>query len=401
MLTAAKWLLLAALVLALAWWIGGLPGDVTAHAGGYIITTSTPAALLLLALLAVLFTVLLRVLGGVRRAPKNIGAWRGAKRAEAGETATQRGLVALAAEDARAALAEAARAQKYLGDTALVLMLRAEAARLAGDAAGAKKLFQQLSQHKELGFLGHRGLLRQSLDAQDADAAKRHVLAAEAAYPGASWTRARRLELALKERNFVAALGLTREPREVAALGTEAARAAAAPRQKLQYAQSALKAQPNFAPALAEAVTALRALGKARAARKALLAAWNEAPHPLLAQAWFAPEATPLERAQGAVELAAANPGHVESELVLAQTALGAGLNAEAKRHAQAALHAGQDDGRAQGILDRLENRAVTPSRRAWICDACHHQAAEWAGLCPACGKPGSLRWRAPGTALV
>jgi len=89
MLTAAKFLLLAALFLALAWWIGGLPGDVTAHAGNYTITTSTPAALLLIFLVAALFTVMLRVIGGIYRTPKNVAAWRGAKKQAAGEVATR------------------------------------------------------------------------------------------------------------------------------------------------------------------------------------------------------------------------------------------------------------------------------------------------------------------------
>ena len=48
MLRAVKFILLAAVLLVLAWWIGGLPGDVTAHAGRYTVETSTPAALLIL-----------------------------------------------------------------------------------------------------------------------------------------------------------------------------------------------------------------------------------------------------------------------------------------------------------------------------------------------------------------
>ncbi len=53
--------------------------------------------------------------------------------------ATQRGLVALAAEDAVTAQAEAGRARKLLGETPLVLLLTAEAAQLGGrQRAGAR-----------------------------------------------------------------------------------------------------------------------------------------------------------------------------------------------------------------------------------------------------------------------
>jgi HemY protein len=401
MLSVAKWLLLAALFLVLAWWVGGLPGDVTAHAGPYTITTNTPAALLLLFLIAALFTVILRVLGGIISTPKNVAAWRGRKKAAAGELATQRGLVALAAGDAVAAKAAAARAKKLLGDTPLALLLRAEAARLAGDMAGAKAAFTALTAHKEMRFLGHRGLLRASLEQADHEAAKIHAANAEDAYPGAAWTRAQRLALALREHKFATALGLTQEKNEVAALAVAAGAQAANPRDALRYAQMAMKAVPNFPPAVAAAAQALRDMGKPRAARKAVLAAWKAAPHPLLAEAWFAPEAAPIERAQEAVTLAAAHPGHVESELLLARTALAAGLVAEANRHAEAALATGADDGRAQGVLDALQGNPPTPARTAWVCTACHNSTPDWAALCPACGKPGSLRWRAPGTALV
>lgn len=401
MLTAVKFLLLAALLLALAWWIGGMPGDVTAHAGDYAITTSTPAALLLLFLIAVLFTVVLRVMGAVVRTPRNVAAWRGTRKAAAGEVATQRGLVALAAGDAAAAKAEAKRAHKLLGETALTLWLRAEAARLSGDLAAAKAAFGTLTAHKEMRFLGHRGLLDASLSEADHEAAQRHAQNAEDAYPGGAWTRTQRLALAVKARDYNTALGLTREKAEVAALAVAAGRQAGAPRDALRYAQMAVKAVPDFAPAVVQAASAFRALGKNRAARKAVLGAWKTAPQPMLAEAWFAADATPLERAQEAVTLAAANPGHVESELVLAQTALSAGLVAEARRHAGAALATGGDDGRAQGVLDALEGRPRTQGRSAWLCDACHNATPEWAALCPACEKPGTLQWRAPGTALV
>ena len=401
MLTAAKFLLLAALLLALAWWIGGLPGDVTAHVGGYAITTNTPAALLLLFLIAVIFTVMLRVLGGIGGTPGKIAAWRGAKRQAAGERAMRRGLVALAAGDAAAATAEAQKVHKLLGDTPMALMLRAEAAQLAGDTATAKSAFTALAQDKEMRFLGHRGLLRAALGRADLETAKRHAQDAEKAYPGGAWTRAQRLHLALKAQDYAAALGLTQDKNEIAALAVAAGQQAIAPRDALRYAQTALKAVPEFPPALALAAEALRRQDKTRTVRKMLLNGWAEKPHPLIAAAWFAPDATPIERAQDAAALAAANPSHAESELVLAQTALAAGLVAEARRHAGLALHAGVDDGRAQAVLDTLDNKPPAPPRSAWVCEACHNTTQSWAALCPACGKPGSLRWRTPGTALV
>ena len=130
-------------------------------------------------------------------------------------------------------------------------------------------------------------------------------------------------------------------------------------------------------------------LGKARAAKKALLAGWKEAPHPLIAAAYLAPLATPLERAQAASELAAARPGHAESELILGETALEARLTGEARRHAEVAMATHVDDGRAADILASLEGRPAHAGQRCRLGlrrlpDAC----ADWAPVCPQLSAP-------------
>jgi HemY protein len=332
MFRALRFILIAAILLVLAWWIGGLPGDVTAHSGRYTVQTSVPAAILILFIIALLMTVLLRVLGGIRRAPRGLSSWRGGRRARLGEIATQRGIVALAAGDAPAARAEAGRARKLLGDTPLVLLLTAEAARLSGQTEQAQAAFAQLTRHKDMAFLGHRGLLRHSFAQGDHDAAHSHALAAEDAYPGSAWLRAKRLELAVRQQKWAAALGLTKQPAQVAALATAAARTAPDKRRALALAKQAVKADPTLAPAVVAYAAALRDVGKPRAAARALLAGWKAAPNPLLAQAYLARLATPIERAQAAAELAAAHPGHPESELILGETALAARLTGEARR---------------------------------------------------------------------
>jgi HemY protein len=398
---AVKFIVIAAALLVLAWWIGGLPGNVTATSGPYRIETSVPAALLILFVIALLLTFLLRVLTGIRRAPGGVVAWRGGRRMRLGEMATQRGMVALAAGDIPAARSEAVRARKLLGDTPLVLLLTAETARLAGMAEQAQAAFRKLAQDKDMGFLGHHGLLSHSLAVQDHEAARDHVLAAERAYPGSAWLREQKKELAVRRQDWGAALALTRNPAEIAAFAVAAARASSTPQHALAYAKKAVKAAPDLAPAVVAYANALRQVGKPRAAKKALLAGWKAAPHPLIAAAYLEPLATPLERAQAASELAAACPGHTESELVLGETALEARLTGEARRHAEAALAAHGDDSRAADILARLEGKpAHAVSESAWICDSCQTRCADWAPACPNCRRPGTLVWRAkqPGT---
>jgi HemY protein len=401
MLRALRFLLVAAVLLVIVWWVGSLPGTVTADVGRYVIVTSTPASVLILVMIALLLAVIFRVLGGLRRAPWRLGAWRGGRRQRLGELATQRAIVALAAGDAPAAKTEAGRAQKLIGEAPLVLLVQGEAARLAGDEAQARIAFEKLTRHKDMAFLGHHGLIRHSLAQGAHEAAHGHALAAQDAYPGSPWLREKRLEIAVKKADWPAALALTKAPHEVAALATAAANEAADPAASLGYAKRAVKAAPASPPAVLAYARALRAAGKPRAARKALLAGWKAAPQPDLAAAFLAFDEAPLERAKAAGELAAAAPGQAASELVLAQTALAAQLPGEARRHALAAQAAGLHDGRAEAVLAALDGGAappVTPS--VWQCDACQAAQPDWSPACVACGRLGRLAWRAPGAVM-
>jgi HemY protein len=403
MLRALRFIIIAAILLALAWWIGNLPGTVTAHAGAYSVQTSVPAAILILFLLALLFTILLRVAGGLRRAPGGFFSWRGGRRRRLGDIATQRGIAALAAGDAPMAKAEATRARKLLGDTPLALLLTAESARLSGDTAQAAAAFKQLTTHKEMAFLGHRGLLRHSMESGDHETAITHALAAEDAYPGSAWLAGKRLEIAVRRQDWPAALRLARTQKQTAAFAAAAAAASTDKTAAIRLGKQAVKADPTLAAGIVAYANALSAAGKARAARRALLAGWASAPNPLIGAAWAAQSATPIERAQTAAELAAAKPGHPESELLLAQTALAAQLTGEARRHAQAAISAGATDGRAAAILATLDGKPSAAPAPGWICTACHAASPDWSPACQYCHEPASLAWQAtaPSQALM
>jgi HemY protein len=406
MLRAIRFLLIAAILLGLAWAIGNLPGTLVAHAGAYTVATTVPVAIILLAVIVALLVVLLRLLGSVRRAPGGFGNWRSSRRERQGELATERGIVALAAGDAAAASTQAAIARKALGDAPLALLLTAEAARLAGKTEQANAAFEQLTKHKNLAFLGHRGLLRHHLAGGDHEAATSHALAAQDAYPGGTWLKTQRLDLAVKKQDYRAALTLARTPAEIAALATAAANTAAAPADAMRYAKQAMKTAPAFAPAIAGYAAALRRSGRDRAARQALAKGWAAAPHPLLAASWFEKIASPIERAQAAAELAKNAPGHPESELLLAETALAAQLTGEARRHVNAAIQAGLTDKRAFSVLAKLDPGidAVTAAANApaprWHCDHCSAETEAWTAICPSCGKAGTLSWTTGGAGL-
>lgn len=388
---ALKFCIIAVIILAIAWWVASLPGEVSANAAGYQIIAPVPVVLLLLLLLLVLVIGLTRILGGLRRGPVRLARWNQKRRHTNGEAALQRGLVAVAAGDASSAGAAAKKARSLLGDTAIVQWISAEAARLAGRTQEARQAFERLTQNQEMKFLGYQGLLREDINAGRWDDAARLAEEAENAWPGGSWTRQQRMSLALRQQNYTRALQLTQLAPERVALATAAAQQAETPELALTFAKQALKADSSQPLAIATLAQALRQAGKDRAARKTVLKGWKHAPSPQLAQAWFSPDASALDRAQDATKLASVNPGHVESELLLAQTSLEADLKGEARRHAEAAKAAGNQDGRADAILARLDNQPAPALVSAWQCTACHARQAQWAPVCPACGRVGTL----------
>ncbi len=401
MLRALRFLVIAAVLLALAWGVGSIPGTLTARSGAYTVETSVPGAIVILAVVALLLGFLWRLLAGLRRAPGGFGNWRGARRRKRAELALERGIVALAAGDATAAGANGAAARAWMGETPLVLLLCAEASRLAGNTEQANADFARLAGLTGFAFLGHRGLARHHLAAGNQAAAAEAIGAAEAAYPGSPWIRNRRLKLALDSRDYAAALPLAGTPLRTAALAAAAANAATTPAQALRHAKQAMKAAPSYPPAVSAYVRALRKAGKNRAARRTAMKAWAAAPHPMLAETWLENIPSALERAQAAAELAGSAPGHPESELLLAQTALAAQLSGEARRHANAALRTGLADKRVQSVLASLDPNTATATALAnapepvWQCARCAAKAPQWQPVCPACGEIGSLAWRA------
>lgn len=398
---ALKFFVIAAILLAVAWGVASLPGTLTINAARYQVNTPVPVAVVALLLLIILVLLLNWLLRALRRTPTRLSQWRGHKRQLAGDTALQRGLVAISAGDAKGAQTAMSKARNLLGDTPLVQWLGAEAARIAGRTEEARAGFERLIQSKDMKFLGHQGLLRESMQADQTEEAAKQAAEAEAAWPGGDWTRQQRLALALKQQNYPVALTLAGNNTERASLAVAAAKAAPTPQQALKLAKLAMKADANAPIVPATLAQALRDAGKNRAARKTVLRGWAKAPSAQLAAAWFAPEATKLERAKDAVKLAASNPGHVESELVLAQTSLEAQLLGEARAHAQKAKELGNADGRAEAILAQLGNQPAPPPTAAWHCTNCQTRQESWMPVCPACGKIGSLAPLPTSTALM
>ena len=324
--------------------------------------------------------------------------------------------MALAANDAGAARREGDRSRRLLGDTPLTLLLAAQAGRQAGREEDAAEIFRQLAARTDGKLLGIRGLMRQAVARQDWTEAAKLAEQAEAAHPGAAWLTEERRRMALQTGQYREALRLlgpgrrgSADPNGRAALAIAAADEEPDASASLRLAKQAFEADPSLGPAAIAYATRLRIAGKERSALDVLRRCWSLLPQPVVADAYMAGISDPIARHSAAGGLVASNPGHPDSALLLAKTAMEAGLTAEARRHLETARNAGLSDRRLylmQADLSELDGDAnasqealrripaATPGP-AWRCLHCGTIHQEWHAVCEACGVPGQIKWTA------
>ncbi len=390
----------------------------------------TSVGVLIVAVLVAILALsgLIGLVSALLRLPRNVRRRRRERQRRAGEAALTRGLVALAASNPAEAQLQAYRAEKLLGHTPVALLLAAEAAERQGDAAAARHHFAMLAERGDAAFIGLRGLLAQALRAGQVEIALRLAERAQRLRPDVPWLTETLLALQARSGQWDAALdtlaishrrGVTPPDRARHHRGVvrhELSRAAENRGALRQAAALAAKAQaqtPDLAAVACHHARLLIALGRSRAAARAIERAWHSAPHPDLARTYLEvqPEAAPLERAAALQRLAAQNPSATESHLALAEAALTAQLWGEARRHLMAVaaetgpsrrlclLMARLEDsdadgtGRAREWLDRALGAPPDP---CYVCAACGSASDEWHSLCPRCGGFDTQSWRVP-----
>ena len=429
-------LVVIALVVYVAVFFAEHPGRVTIVWEGW---RAEPSVGRLVAAVLVLFGVLallVWILRALVRAPHAFLRSRRERRRRDGYRALTQGMVAVAAGEADEARRLARKADVLLAEPPLTLLLQAQSAQLDGDEQAARNYFLAMLERPETEFLGVRGLLTQSLKAGDDAAALEHAERAYMLRPKTGWALASLGELQAragkwKEAEATLAQALKRKAlapaehrRAKAALLLERSRAAAAAgdaRGALDLADRAQDADPSLASAAAWRAGLLRDADRRRQAQRVVEAAWRVAPEPVLAEVYgtLVPDETPLQRMQRFQHLAAANAGHLESHLVLAEAALRARLWGEARRHlARAGVQEDADaephlpSARASRLMAEVEEAETHDSARArlwlsraaaaaareptYVCAKCGAEAARWVSLCPSCRAFASFEWRTP-----
>jgi HemY protein len=401
----------AAIVLAVAWLFAGLPGEISGEIAGYAFEASAAAAALAVLVLFVALYVVARLIGLLVGAPGAIRRARAEHRRRLGEIAVTRTLLALGAGEAGGARREAARSRRLLGDTPQTLLLAAEAGRLGGQEAEAEAAYRVLAADPQAAFLGLRGLLRQAIARQDWPEAARLAREAEQAHPGAAWLRRERRELAMRTGAWAEALALTDADQPKAALAAAAADADTDPSGGLRLAKQAWDEDPGLTQAALAYARRLRETGRTGRAFEVIRRAWATAPHPDLAAFIRDTVTSTADGLAEAKRLAQENPNHPESHITVARAALDAGDLGLARREAEAARDAGFDQRRlwllfadiaeAEGEdeqhraaqRDALRYAAAAPPDPVWRCGECGTELPSWRPSCPHCGTPGRVEW--------
>ena len=406
-------------------WLAENPGDVALTFHGVEYDVSLMVGLAIVVGLAIAIALAWGVVRFVFRLPSLMSLAAKARRREKGYAALSGGMAAVGSGDARTATRLAAEARKHLGDAPLTKLLRAQAAQLSGDRAGAAAAFRDMLDHPQTHALGLRGLHIEARRAGDHQAALEYAQRAHnhAALPWAAQAllddRAERGDwagaLAIVESN--AAAKLIDKPtatRWRAVLKTAMAEQAAErdPKSALALAQEAAALAPGLVPAAALAGRLLTANGDLRRAGKTLEAAWRRVAHPDLATAYLR-----LRRGDSAVDrfaraktLARIAPEEAESRLTLGRAALEA-RDLAAARAAVAPLIAPDApsrpsvrtcllmadietaDGAEGAAREWLGRAARAPRDKAWIAEGIISD--RWAPASPS-GALDAFVWRAP-----
>jgi HemY protein len=409
-----------AAVVAIAWWIVGLPGHIEVAVGPYSVAAAAPVAVLLVIALIVVAHLVIRLLTAIVMTPNRIGRWNARRRRGSGDAAITATLVAIAAGDKGDAGRAAGRARRHLGDTPQTLLLAAEASRLEGDEEKAAEIYRALAARDDAAFLGLRGLFRQALGREDWTEASAIAQRAEQVHPGAAWLREERAQLAMRTGDWARALTLAGPETPMLALTAAAAEQASGPAEGLRLARQAFRQDPGFVPGAIAYARRLRAEGREGRAQDAIRAAWKENPHPELAELALAVATDKTERMRVATKLVAANPTHPESYFLLAKLHLAAGQLADARRAAESARSAGMNTSRLWLLIadiegedrgtteagrlaqrDALRHAATAEPDSVWRCEACGTVHKTWQPACPVCHVAGKISWGPPKAALI
>lgn len=425
--------LVAAIALGAAW-IVDRPGDVAVNWLGYRIETSVTVALAAVVLLLAVALAAWSLLRLLFRTPAIVRHRARERRRGKAHRAQSQGLIAIASGDLRAAERHAREAVKLARNEPLTLLLQAQGAQLSGNRGAAEAAFRTMAARRDTRLLGLRGLYVEARRRNDAEAARRLADTAAQSAPALPWAAEAALEFRCATGDWAGALAAldrnarhrlvdretVRRYRAVLLTAYAGDLAEAEPAKARSAAQEAAKLAADLVPAAVLAAKLTAEAGEWRRAGKILEAAWRRNPHPDIAELYahlrFGDAAR--DRLARVQHLARLHPGHVESAIAIARTAIDAQEFATARRALAAFIE--QPTQRVALLMADLEQseHADAGGARAWMARALRARrdpawtadgfvSDRWLPVSPVTGRIDAFEWKTPvaelaaGTATV
>lgn len=377
------------LLVAGAVWLANDPGTVSLVWRGWRVDTSVGILIAAMIAAAVVIYMVMRLLAYIGGRVEAFAASRRARRTQRGLTSLGDGFAAVQAGQGQAARKFAREAALLLSDNPAVLMLRKEAATLAGDTEEMKAAAQAMLSRPETELAGLRTLALKSMTDGDVIGALTHARRALARKDAPPWALTMVLDMEIATERWGDALSaldsrLAREtysPGELArvksrllalqaqtALGHGDAVGAA------NAAKKAIDADESNPSAVVMFAKAMAAQGKGRKASSAVERAWAAHPSAALLEAYrvLVPGESALDWARRIDGLAKAAPDHAESRLAVAIASLEAQLWGQARNRLQGLTSedtAPDIRARAARLLADVEarERGDTDKAAAWL----------------------------------
>ncbi|MGV6849677.1 MAG: heme biosynthesis HemY N-terminal domain-containing protein [Marinibacterium sp.] len=334
-------------------------------------------------------------------------------------------LMALASGEGKAALSQAAKAEKLLGQPQITNIVAAQAAEMAGDTKLAASAYKKLLADGSTRFVGVRGILKQKLAEGDTEVAKKLAEKAFEMKPRHGEVQDILLKLQAESHDWSGARNTLNAKLKSGALPRDVYRRREAilalseaqdiigddvPVEAREAAIQANKNSPDLIPAAVMAARSYIKQGNLRNAGRVLKKTWSVHPHPDIAAVFaeMKPDETPAERVKRFKELLAIKPDHPETRMLEAELYLAAEDFPQARRALadlvetrptvrvltmMAAVEKGEGAPEAV-VRGWLAKAASAPRGERWVCDNCNHVHQHWVPVCTNCGAFDTLSWR-------
>lgn len=408
-------------------WLADRPGSITVRWLGREVEMSVlvAAVVLLAALAALLF--LWSLLKKILRSPRTTREYLRFRKHRKGYESLSRGIIAAGAGDAQNAHRHATAAAGALTDEPLVALLEAQAAQLKGDKAKVRDVFEQMTKSPDTELLGLRGLFSEAQRSGDLASALKHAERALALNPRLPWASSAVLQVQTARKNWEsAALTLDQQGRSGLLPKDEANRKRAAllaaealaledtnREQAFSLASKAHDLDPALVPATLVVARGHIANGNARKATKLLRSAWQNAPHPDVAEliGRVQPGAGPEDRFERVRDGVGATENSLEASVALARAAIAA-QRFDVARDALSDFASEQPQARVCALMAQVEEASggADGSRgrsREWLARALHAPRdpmwvsdgvanTRWVPVSPVTGEIVPCEWKVP-----